>query len=95
MPRRERWAARRVCAPTGACPVHADANGDAARSHYGSRLRTGPAFTQPADPSVQDFRKSLEALKAMKTDKLSRLMRGARKYHHGWKPGSHRLPPSA
>ena len=40
-------------------------------------LHTGPAFTQPADRNVQDFRKSLEALKVLKTDKLSMLMRGA------------------
>ena len=39
-------------------------------------LHTGPAFTQPADRNVQDFRKSLEALKVLKTDKLSMLMRG-------------------
>ena len=31
-------------------------------------LHTGPAFTQPADGNVQEFRKSLEALKALKTD---------------------------
>ncbi|HWV95486.1 MAG TPA: hypothetical protein VNZ24_14265, partial [Vicinamibacterales bacterium] len=40
-------------------------------------LHTGPAFTEPADGNVQDFRKSLEALKVLKTDKLSMLMRGA------------------
>ena len=39
-------------------------------------LHTGPAFTQPADRNVQDFRKSLEALKVLQTDKLSMLMRG-------------------
>ncbi|MDF0651483.1 MAG: hypothetical protein P0121_08455 [Nitrospira sp.] len=39
-------------------------------------LHTGPTFTQPTDPSVQDFRKSLEALKVLKTHKLSVLMRG-------------------
>ena len=39
-------------------------------------LHTGPAFTQPADAKVQDFRKSLEALTVLKTDKLSMLMRG-------------------
>jgi hypothetical protein len=39
-------------------------------------LHTGPAFTQPAAVNVQDFRKSLEALKGLKTDKLSMLMRG-------------------
>jgi hypothetical protein len=40
-------------------------------------LHTGPAFTQPADTHVQDYRKSLEALKVLKTDRLSMLMRGA------------------
>ena len=40
-------------------------------------LHTGPAFTQPDDTNVQDFRKSLEALTVLKTDKLSMLMRGA------------------
>ena len=39
-------------------------------------LHTGPAFTQPSDTNVQDFRKSLAALKVLKTDKLSLLMRG-------------------
>lgn len=39
-------------------------------------LHTGPAFRQPSDGSVQDFRRCLDALKALKTDKLSMLMRG-------------------
>ena len=39
-------------------------------------LHTGPAFTQPDDTNVQDFRKTLEALTVLKTDKLSMLMRG-------------------
>ncbi len=39
-------------------------------------LHTGQPFTQPADRNVQDFRKSLEALKGLKTHKLSMLMRG-------------------
>jgi hypothetical protein len=40
-------------------------------------LHTGRAFTQPADSHVQDFRKSLEALKVLQSDKLSMLMRGS------------------
>jgi hypothetical protein len=40
-------------------------------------LHTGLPFTQPADRNVQDFRKSLEALKVLRTDRLSVLMRGA------------------
>ncbi len=38
-------------------------------------LHTGQAFTQPADGAVQDFRKSLTALKVLKPRKLSMLMR--------------------
>ncbi|NGZ09682.1 MAG: hypothetical protein CV088_09895 [Nitrospira sp. LK70] len=39
-------------------------------------LHTGQPFTQPPDKNVQDFRKNLEALKGLKTHKLSMLMRG-------------------
>ena len=39
-------------------------------------LHTGPAFTQPADASLREFRKTLASLTEMKTDTLSRLMRG-------------------
>ena len=39
-------------------------------------LHTGLAFAQPSDAQVQEFRKSLDGLKALKVDKLSMLMRG-------------------
>ena len=42
----------------------------------GAGLNTGTAFTQPADVQVQEFRKSLELMKTLKTDRLSLLMRG-------------------
>jgi hypothetical protein len=42
----------------------------------GAAIHTGPAFTQPADPQIQDFRKSLEGLKTLKVDPLSTLLRG-------------------
>ena len=77
MPRLERWAARRICAPNRSMsdsrrlPMETPLDRITAAG-----LHTGPAFTQPADKNVQDFRKSLEALKVLKTDKLSMLMRG-------------------
>ena len=77
MPRLERWAARRICAPS---------RSTSDSRHCRWKRRSIALRRRPCTPdrrsrnrptrNVQDFRKSLEALKVLKTDKLSMLMRG-------------------